>query len=193
MLIRDTVIKSRSYRSFDESRKLSRDELLELVDTARFCPSAVNRQPLKYRLVYESEEVEEFLSITKWAGLLPDIKLPPEGHHPAAFIVICCDTSITENIDSVRFDAGIVSQTIMLQATESGLGGCIIGAFDPAGASKTLLIPKKYKPIVALAIGVPDELVIICNLPDSGDTKYFRDHANIHFVPKRSLEDIVIE
>lgn len=193
MFIRDTVIKSRSYRSFDESKKISRDELLELVDTARFCPSAVNRQPLKYRLVYEPEEVEEFLAITKWAGLLPDTKLPPDGHHPAAFIVMCCDTTITENVDSARFDAGIAAQTIMLQAAESGYGGCMIGAFDPAEASKTLLIPKKYKPIVALALGVSDELVLICNIPDNGDTKYFRDHANIHFVPKRSLEDIVIE
>ena len=192
-MIKETVFESRSFRSFDESKKITKEELLDLVDTARLCPSAVNRQPLKYRLVYEHDEVEEFLAITKWAGLLPDIKLPPDGHHPTAFIVMCCDTSVCENPDSARFDAGIAAQTIMLQAFESGYGGCMIGAFNPEEASKTLFIPKKYKPIVALALGVPDETVFICNLKDDGDTKYFRDKAGLHFVPKRSLEDVVIE
>lgn len=192
-MIRDIVIDSRSYRSFNESGKIGKQDLMDLIDTARLCPSAVNRQPLKYRLVYEKDEVEEVLAITKWAGALPDKKLPPDGHHPAAFIVVCCDTSIVEDVNAARFDAGIATQTILLQACESGMGGCIIGAFDPAIMSQKLLIAKKYKPIVAIALGIPDETVIICNVPESGSTMYFRDKADLHFVPKRSLEDIIIE
>ncbi|MBE6541639.1 MAG: nitroreductase [Ruminococcaceae bacterium] len=192
-MLSDLVRESRSYRSFNESQRVTKEELLEFVDTARLCPSAVNRQPLKYRLVYEPAEVEEFLAITRWGGLLPDVKLPPDGHHPTAFIVMCCDTTVVENPDSAKFDAGIAAQTIMLNATEKGLGGCIIGAFNSDEASKTLLIPKKYKPIVALAFGVPDETVFICNLNKDGDTKYFRDKVGLHFVPKRLLEDVIIE
>lgn len=192
-MINDLVIDSRSYRSFDESKKLEKEDLRVLVDTARLCPSAVNRQPLKYRLVYEHDEVEELLALTKWGGLLPDVKLPPDGHHPVAFIAVCCDTSICENVDGARFDAGIACQTIMLQACEMGLGGCMIGAFNPSEVSACLLIPKKYKPIVLLALGVPDETVILCNIPESGSTAYFRDSANLHFVPKRSLDDVIIE
>ena len=94
-IIRDLVIENRSYRSFDESRRIGLDDLRELVDTARLCPSAVNRQPLRYRPVYEPDEVEEVLGFTHWAGLLPDVKLPPDGHHPTAFIVLCCDRSMT--------------------------------------------------------------------------------------------------
>ena len=56
-MIRDIVIESRSYRSFDESQKLGEEDLRTLIDTARLCPSAVNRQPLKYRLVFEKDEV----------------------------------------------------------------------------------------------------------------------------------------
>lgn len=192
-MIRDIVIDSRSYRSFNESIKIGKQDLLDLIDTARLCPSAVNRQPLKYRLVYEKDEVEDVLSITKWAGALPDRTFPPEGHHPSAFIIVCCDTSITEDVDAARFDAGIATQTIMLQACESGFGGCIIGAFKPEEMSQKLLIAKKYKPIVAIALGIPDETVIICNVPESGSTMYFRDKADLHFVPKRSLDDIIIE
>ena len=116
--------------------------------------------------------MEELLSLTHWAGFLPDAKLPPDGHHPTAFIVVCCDTSITENVDSARFDAGIASQTIMLQACEAGMGGCIIGAFKPEEVSQHLLIPKKYKPIVLLALGIPDETVFICNVPANGSTTW---------------------
>ena len=192
-MIHDIVVDSRSCRSFDESKPIGREDLLDLIDTARLCPSASNRQPLKYRLVYEKEEVEDLLTLTKWAGLLPDVKLPPDGHHPTAFLVVCCDTAVTEDVNSVRFDAGIVSQTMMLQATEVGFGGCIIGAFDPVEVSRHLLIPKKFKPVILLAFGVPDEMIMICNPDKNGSTAYFRDKANVHFVPKRAREDIIIE
>ncbi len=192
-MIRNTVINSRSYRSFDESKRIGESELRELIETARFCPSGVNRQPLKYRLVYEPAEAEELLALTKWAGLLKDTTLPPEGKHPTAFIVICHDTSVSENPASSAIDVGIAAQTIMLQACELGFGGCMIGAFNPDEVSKTLLISKKYKPVLLLALGFPAENVFICELPESGDTAYFRDKAGLHFVPKRALDDIIIE
>ena len=192
-MIHDIVLESRSYRSFNESIKIGKEDLETFIDTARLCPSVCNFQPLKYRLVYEHDEVEELLSLTHWAGFIPDAKFPPDGHHPTAFIVVCCDTSVVENVDSARFDAGIASQTIMLQACEAGMGGCIIGAFKPEEVSGHLLIPKKYRPIVLLALGIPDETVFICNVPASGSTKYYRDKANLHYVPKRSLEEVIIE
>ncbi|MBR4206158.1 MAG: nitroreductase family protein [Clostridia bacterium] len=192
-MLRDLVIQSRSYRSFDESRRVGREELLEFIDTARCCPSSVNLQPLKYRIVYEPDEVEELLGMTHWAGLLPDVKLPPDGHHPTAFIAVCADTSVTSNLDNARFDAGTASQTILLAATEAGFGGCLIGAFREEEVAPFLRLPKKLKPIVLIALGVPDEFVILCDLPASGSTKYYRDKANVHYVPKRSLKEIVIE
>ena len=160
-MIENIVKLSRSYRSFDEARKVSYEELAELVSIARLCPSAMNRQPLKYRLVFDREEVETLLAITKWGGMLPEIKLPPDGMHPQAFIVVCCDTDLCANLDSSRFDAGIASQTIMLAAAERGLGGCILGAFDKSRASEILSIDEKYSPIVILALGKPAENIVI--------------------------------
>ncbi len=192
-MLRDMVSESRSYRSFDESKKIGKEDLCDLIETARLCPSAVNRQPLKYRLVYEHDEVEDVLALTHWAGLLKDTKLPPDNHHPTAFIAILCDTSVCDNPDSVGIDVGIAAQTIMLQACELGFGGCIIGAFDRNELSKTLLISKKMKPVLLLALGIPDETVFICDIPKNGETAYFRDKAGLHFVPKRSLEELIVE
>ena len=185
-MIRDLVIDSRSYRSFDESRRIGRADLVDLVDTVRLCPSAVNLQPLKYRLVYEPDEVEEVLSHTH-------VKLPPDGHHPTAFLAICCDTSITKDPDGARVDCGIAAQTILLMATEQGMGGCMIGAFDKEAVAVSLRLPKKLEPMLLIALGIPDETVMICDLPKDGNTAYFRDKANLHFVPKRSLEEVIVE
>ena len=87
-MIKDIVKQTRSYRSFDESRRISREELVELVDTARLTASTRNMQPLKYRLVHTPEECAAVLPLTGWAAGLKGIKMPPEGHAPVAYIVI---------------------------------------------------------------------------------------------------------
>ncbi len=192
-MIKEIVSESRSYRSFDESVEVTLDFLTDLVDTARLCPSASNRQPLKYRLVYERDEVETLLPLTKYAGLLKDMRFPPEGHHPGAFIVICHDSTVGEYGQFTAMDVGIAAQSMMLRACEAGFGGCMVGAFDPAKVSSALLIPKIYQPKLILALGKPDETVFICEVPKDGSTAYFRDKANLHFVPKRSVESVIIK
>jgi hypothetical protein len=69
----------------------------------------------------------------------------------------------------------------------------MIGAFHPDTIGEKLRLPKKIVPVLILALGVPDETVFICNVDATGDTKYFRDKANLHFVPKRALDDIIVE
>ena len=68
-MIRDLARKSRSWRGYDESRKVSREELVEMVECARLCPSSVNMQPLKYYLAWEEEQVKKVQPLTKWPGL----------------------------------------------------------------------------------------------------------------------------
>ena len=62
-MVKKLVLDSRSYRSFDETKILDENELLELVDTARLVPSASNRQPLKYKICTAKAEVEKVLSL----------------------------------------------------------------------------------------------------------------------------------
>lgn len=193
MTIHELTIKSRSYRTFDETEIVPRETLLSLIDTARLCPSARNLQPLKYRLVTDREEVGEMVSLCKWATALGDTKLPPEGKLPSAFIIICVDTEISE-VEASKIDVGIAAQTIMLETAEKHLGGCILMSFTPIEVSRSLLIPKQYVPTLALAIGAPtDENVILCQASESQGTTYYRTKGNLHFVPKRELEDVVLK
>ena len=126
-MIRDLVEKSRSYRGYDESRQVTREELVELVECARLTPSSVNMQPLKYFLAWQPEVVKTIQPLTKWARALQPMELPHPGHCPTAFIVICQDTALQPSLARFQKDVGIVAQTMLLAAVEKGLGGFMIG------------------------------------------------------------------
>lgn len=189
-MLKELVEKTRSYRSFKPNTEIEESVLLELIDIARKCPAAMNVQPLKYRLVTGGGERDELFAITRWAGKL-GIKLPPKGHEPSAYIVICHDKSVAEQRPIFLYDIGIVTETIMLAATERGLGGCIIGSATEEAMAKVLGLDENIVPKLILALGVPDEKVMLTNAKD-GDTSYYRDEKGTHFAPKRSLEDVII-
>lgn len=186
MNFRELVLKNRSTRAFDPERRISREELEQLVELARLTPSAVNLQPLKYLLSWQEETNALILAHTAWAGLLKDISLPPEGKGPAGYIVICIDTQIAKNAAT---DVGIAAQTILLGAAEKELSGCMIGAIDPK-LHDLLGLKEQYRIslIVALGRGAEDIRLVETR---GNDTAYYRE-GDAHYVPKRPLEEILI-
>ena len=191
-MIKDLVRKNRSYRGYDESRKITEGELRELVDTARIAGSAANLQPLKYRLVYTDAEVAKLNGITRWGKMLKDMELPHKGMYPTAYIVICVDTEITKAPENANTDIGIAAQTMLLAATEQGLGGCMIGNYEKAQATEALALPERYVPQLIVAFGKPAETVVLVDAVEDGSVKYYRDANDVHYVPKRKLEDIIL-
>ena len=192
MTVRQLNQANRSYRRFDESVALPKELLIDWVDTARICMSGVNLQPLKYRIVTAADEREKVFSQIHWAGLIPDFPHPAQGEKPAAYVVICHDTTVVQNPDSSRTDLGICAQTIMLSATENGYGGCMIGAFNRSKTAEILTLPEHLSPVLILALGWPAERVILEPMQPGDSTAYFRDEEDIHHVPKRSLDEILL-
>lgn len=191
-MFKDIVKKSRSYRGYDESRRISREELLELVDCARFAPSSVNGQPFQYLLVWKKEDVDRLQPLTGWARALPDMKLPHPGKCPTAFVVICQNTEWDPNLNRYLRDVGAVAQTMLLAATQEGLGGIMIGNFSPAKVAQEMELPETIVPMLIVAFGKPDEKIVITEIENGQSTKYYRDEQDVHYVPKRKLEDIVL-
>ncbi len=190
-MIKELLYKNRTCRTFDESRKITRDELLDMVDCARVTPAAMNVQPLSYRLVYKEAELAEFQPLTKWGGALPELNLPPMGHRPTAFIVICQDTKKFGAAEKFDRDVGITAMAIYMRAAEMGLSGCMIGAFDREASKTVLKLPDGVEPLLAIGLGKEAEERKIVPVKD-GVTRYYRENG-IHCVPKRELSDIVIE
>lgn len=191
-MFKELVKKSRSYRGYDESRKISREELMDFVDCARFAPSSVNRQPFQYLLAYEKADLDKIQPLTGWARGLPQMKLPHPGKCPTAFIVICQNTDWDPDLTHNLRDVGIVAQTMLLAAAEKDLGGIMIGNFSPGRLAEALSLPENLVPMLIVAIGKPDEKIVLTEADAGESLKYYRDEQDTHYVPKRKLEDIVL-
>jgi nitroreductase len=165
------------------------ETLRELVDLARLSASGANLQPLKYILSCDPATNAQVYPLLGWAAYLRDWKGPAEGERPAAYIIILGDTEIRKD---AGVDHGIAAQSIMLGATEKGLGGCMIATIDRPALREALAIPEKYKILLVLALGVPVEQVVIADLGPDGDIKYYRDAEGVHYVPKRPLDDLIL-
>jgi nitroreductase len=188
-MLKDLILKNRSYRRFDESKQISQDLLLELVDLARLSPSAANRQPLKYYLSNDKAKNEFIFSTLAWAAYLKDWNGPAKGERPSAYIVILGDKEISEKFG---VDPGIAAQSILLGAAEKGLGGCMFGSVSQEKLGKLLNISSQYEILYVLALGYSVEKVKIDNVDESGSIEYWRDENQIHHVPKRSLSELII-
>lgn len=188
-MLRDLVTRNRSYRRFYQDRPIALDTLRELVDLARLSASGANRQPLKYVLSADAERNAQIFPLLAWAGYLKDWGGPQEGERPAGYIVILGDTSITA---SFGVDHGISAQSIMLGAAEKGLGGCMIASIKRDALREVLGIDPRYEILLVLALGTPKETVVVDPVGPDGDIKYWRDEGEVHHVPKRALDEIIL-
>jgi nitroreductase len=188
MDIKNLVLKNRSFRRFYQDERIDREQLVELVNLARLSASGSNKQALKFLIVNDPSDCDIVFPSTLWAGYLTNWDGPERGEQPSAYIIILGDKEISK---SFGVDHGIAAQSILLGATEKGYGGCMIGSIKREKLRQDLNISSKYDILLIIAIGKPREKVIIDEVKD-GDIKYWRDDEDIHHVPKRSLDDLII-
>ena len=189
-MLKELLFKNRSIRSFDKNIKISKEELLDMIDCTRLCPSSANLQSMKFAPINDERLCEIIFSATKWAGYLKDEVIPPKGNEPSAYIIVCNDKIIAPNTTAFFKDTGIVAHTILLRACEMGYGGCMIGSFDKNIIKDALSLSDDLEITLVIAMGKPLEEPIITDCKD--DIKYYRKNG-IHYVPKRSLDDIIIK
>ncbi len=188
MNVREAIEKRRTIRKFTQ-RKIDKAELHELIDCARLAAYGANLQPLKFRTITD-EEVEKVFPHTKWAGYLSD-GTPKEGERPTAYIAILGDADIKKNED-FGVDAGAAITNMMLRATELNLATCWFGSINRKELVEILNIPENLRLLYILAVGEAAQESVSCDMKD-GDVKYFLDENDVLNVPKRSLEEIIIE
>ncbi len=191
MTVKELLQRDRSYRGYDHSVKFDRSYLEKLVEVTRYCASSMNIQPLKYAIAYDEKTVDAIQRETLWARQMPDNDLPHKGKEPTAWIIICQDTRIDKNLKRFLRDVGIVAEAMLLQATEDGNGGIMIGSFMAGKISEILNLPEYLHPMLLVAIGKPDEKVVLEDVKED-HWVYYRDEDDVHHVPKRTLQEILI-
>ena len=193
-MIKDLVMQNRSYRRFDQKHKIEQQELIDLVELARLSPSPRNKQALRFALSASEKQNETIFQYLAWAGYLKDWKGARVGERPTAYICILADNELSSNHkkDFLGMAAGIAAQSILLGATERGLGGCMIAAFQSKKILAEFDLTDRYEVLLVLAIGKPIEQVQIETMKSADDYVYWRDEQQVHHVPKRALVDLII-
>lgn len=188
-MMKDLILKNRSYRRFYQDIPIERRLLEDLVDLARLSASGMNLQSLKYKLCSTEEENRRVFRHLRWAGYLKEWSGPAEGERPAAYIVMVLDKDIASQC---FWDHGIAAQSIMLGAVEKGFGGCMFGSLDREGLRADLALESRYEILMVLALGKPKETVVLEPLGPQGDIRYYRDEDGVHHVPKRALSELIL-
>ncbi len=142
------LIKNRfSVRSFTR-QPVDRDTILEILESARLAPSAVNFQPWHFIVVTEAEHLSEIQQAypRNWFMEAP------------VCIVVCADhrqswKRKSDGKDFADVDAAIVTDHLILKATELGLGTCWVCNFDVKLARKILQLPEYVEPMVLVPMG----------------------------------------
>lgn len=189
MNLRDLILKTRSYRRFEEQTPIPIETLTELVDTARLTGSAGNKQPLRYLISTDPKMNERIFPTLAWAGALPDWPGPGEGERPTAYVVIAGDRNSWWDWSMV--DLGVVAQTMLLGAAVHGLGGCMIGSFKRTELAEVLDLPESLELRLVLALGKPVEEVVLEEVTPGTSLAYYRTPDRVHHVPKLRLEDVI--
>jgi nitroreductase len=123
------------------------DKLEQVLEAARWAPTAGNRQRFQLVVVHTEGREDEVRRIYDRDWFVQ----PP--------IVICACRFPMDPArgrkDYTDVDIGIVVDHLILAATELGLGTCWIGAFDPVAAREVLGLPDDAEPVVCTPLGYP--------------------------------------
>lgn len=188
-MIESLALKNRSYRCFDKTFKMDRSTLENYIDIARLTPSSGNLQPLKYFISVDEKTNSLISPCLRWAMYIKEWGGPTEEELPSSYIIMLKrDDSSKEPF----CDAGIAAQTILLRATEQGLGGCILRSIDKKALIDSLKLAKDSEILLVIALGKPKEEITLVDIDEGDDIKYWRNDNGIHHVPKRKLEDVII-
>ena len=177
--------KNRSYRGYDSSRVVSREDLLRLLEVVPYVGSGMNAQPLRFKLVCGADAALVH-PLVKLGAALPEEHLPHSGEEPSAYIVVCSAVPASRVVD---IDLGIAAQSILLKAVENGLGGIFILNFKASSVREALGLP--LDPIAIIGVGKPLENVFLVEARPGDELNYYRKDG-VHFVPKLGVKDLEI-
>ncbi len=123
--------------------------LSRVIEAARLAPTAVNRQPFRILVIHTEGKQKLLRRIYDREWFV----------QPPLVIGVCLLTDrcwVRRDGKSYgEVDAAIVTDHLILAATDQGLGTCWIGAFDAQAAREILDLPAAVEPIAFTPLGYP--------------------------------------
>lgn len=178
--------RNRSHRGYDAGFKVRPDQLRKIIEVNTLTPSARNAQSLRFLPVL-GDQAAKVTGCMRLGGALPELHLPLPGTEPNAYIIVC---SAAEQGADLFIDLGISAQSMLLRATEMGLNGICIRAFDRMRIREIFSLD--CEPLLILAIGRGTDRIELVDIRSQDDRRYYRVDG-VHYVPKLTVDDLIIE
>jgi nitroreductase len=193
MEVRDAVAKRRSIRIFKE-KPVDYAILERCVEAARLAPTAMNSQLCEYVIADDKQLLVEILdSVTLWGGVPKPVGGWAPEKKPVAYIVVLINLELEKERGCGRpnalLDIGLALENMVLVALEQGVGTCIMTGIDKKRIGEIINTPKKFEVAAMLALGYPDEKVVLETTFHS--VKRWVDEEGVRHIPKRKLKDIL--
>lgn len=149
MSYQELVARRYSVRKFSQ-RPVEPEKLALILNAARLAPTAVNRQPQRILVLRSREQLDKLPRCTR------------SSFGCTLALLVCYDTTASwkrkfDGMDSGVIDASIVTDQMMMAATELGLGTTWVCSFDPVAMRETFEIPAELEPVNLLVMGYPAE------------------------------------
>ena len=158
MSVQAAIEQRASCRSFTDE-PVSQADLEQCLAAARLAPSACNGQPWRFVVVQSEAGLQEIRGAVQQMGMNPFVK-----QVPCLVVVVEETTSLLARFgarmkqqDYTQIDLGFAAAHFCLQATELGLGTCVLGWFDEAKIQRYLGLPEGKRIRLVLAVGHPKE------------------------------------
>lgn len=156
----ELATKRQSVRLYTD-KPVEKEKIEQCIEAARIAPSASNSQPWKY-IIVNNPELKEKVAHETYGTLVTFNKFVLKA--PVVVVIVIekppVYTQIGAMIQNREFpliDIGITGEHFCLQATELGLGTCMMGWFNEEPIKKLLNIPKNKRIGLCIAMGYPDD------------------------------------
>jgi len=148
--ITDLIARRWSPRGYDPSRPVSRDDLMSLLDAARWAPSSANEQPWRY-LVFDQSDLDALAKAH-------DCLAPGNAWAKAAPVLMLSVARLTYTRNGkpnrhAGHDVGAASGSMAIQAVALGLWIHQMGGYDAEKARLYFGIPEDCEPMAMIAVG----------------------------------------
>ena len=155
--LHDLIANRWSSRAFDPSRIIKRDDLMTLLESARWAPSCFNEQPWRFVICHKSTDQDS------WSKLLHVLTQKNQlwAKNAPLLLLTCADSQFSSTGKPNRwgqYDTGAAAVSFALQATAMGMVTHQMGGFDVDAARRAFNIPQQFQPMAVMAVGYPGDI-----------------------------------
>jgi nitroreductase len=162
--IQETIAKRWSGRAYDATKPVSHEQIIALLEAARWAPSCFGDEP--WRFIVWNKQADEKAWQQAFDCVVPNNQIWVK--HAPVLILVCADTLFGHNQSSNRwaqYDTGAAAENLCLQAAHLGLMAHQMGGFNADKAREKFDIPAQFTPMAMVSVGyqgdandLPDDL-----------------------------------